>query len=285
MIRIQENISLAKFTTFGIGGRARYFIKIKDVSNLKEVLLWTVKKKLKWYVLGGGSNLLVADGELNALVIKMENEKIVISDRELVCDAGVKLSLAVSKTCYSGLSGLEYFAGIPGTVGGAVYKNSHWRNHYVSDCLQKIEAVNRQGEILTINKEGLQFSYDYSSLQEQKIIITRLYFRLLPKPKKDLLATAKKINLARALNHPKGKIAGCIFKNPGQDISAGLLIDRAGLSGKKIGAVKISKQHANFFINTGKAKAGQVLELIELVQEKVRKDFKQDLQPEIFYWD
>lgn len=283
MIKIQKNVQLAKFTTLGIGGQAKYFVAVKDNSLLKEILFWARKNKIPWYVLGGGSNILIQDGELAALVIKMDSKNMEVKKNYVVADSGMALSTLVNKTANLGLSGLEFFIGIPGTIGGAIYKNTHWQAHYISDCLVKVQVINQSGQIKEINKNKLKFSYNYSSFQAKKLIITRAYFKLFKKPKKDLLTIIAKIVQERKITQPKGKSAGCIFKNPG-DISAGKLISQSDLAGKQIGDIQISNLHANFFINKGSGRATDVLKLMEITQEKVKQKLGFDLQPEIFYW-
>jgi UDP-N-acetylmuramate dehydrogenase len=282
MIKILENISLAKYTTFGIGGSAEFFIEVDNSQKLEEALIWANKHKIKISILGGGSNLLISDKGIKGLVIRFFGTSLTVKDTVVSCFAGCPMQVLVQKTMALGLSGLEYFVGLPGSVGGAIYKNSHWRMHNVSDHLEKIKVFDFNANKKILLKEDLDFRYDFSSFQKNHLIISELTFRFEHADKKILEMRAKEVLDRRAL-HPKGKSAGCVFKNV-NDRSAGRIIDAAGLAGERLGDIEVSKIHANFLINNAQGKSSDVYRLIRKVQKDVLEKKKVNLEPEIFFW-
>jgi UDP-N-acetylmuramate dehydrogenase len=182
-----------------------------------------------------------------------------------------------------GLKGLENFAGLPGTIGGAVYKNSHFKSSFMSDNLDKVKVLDSNNRIKFILKDQLHFSYNFSSFQETGDVILTVYFKLSKGNKKKLEKAVKTVLDLRWKKHPMiEKSAGCVFKNPA-DKPAGILIEKANLKGKKIGQAMISLKHAAFIVNTGNATSQDVLDLIEKVKKKVAKKFNLNLHEEIFF--
>lgn len=283
-MKIQKNIILAPYTSFGIGGPAEYFTQVKDGKEIKQAIVWAKKNNIPYHILGGGTNVLISDKGIKGLVVRLEDISCELRANKLVCAAGLSTNKAALKTAAAGLAGLHYFIGLPGTIGGALYKNSHWYNHYLSDYLQEVEILDEKFQIKKIKKEKLVFSYNWSSFQENNFIILKAIFKLKKANPKALRLEIKKILNQRLKNQPKGKNIGCIFKNP-QTKSAGRLIENAGLKGKQIGGIIVSPKHANFFINKGTGKASEVNKLIELIQKKVKDKFKISLKPEIFFWE
>lgn len=282
MIEILKNIPLAKYTTFGIGGPAEFFTEVDNSQKLEEALKWANAKNIKVSILGGGSNLLISDKGMKGLVIRLLGSDIKIEDNRVSCFSGCPMQVLVQKTMNSGLSGLEYFAGLPGSIGGAIYKNSHWHEHSVSDNLEKIEVFDFLGNKKILGKIDLNFSYDFSSFQKNPMIISQLTFILEHADKAIINQRAKEV-LDRRAQHPKGKSAGCVFKNV-NDRSAGRIIDAAGLAGARLGDIEVSRKHANFFINNAQGNSGDVYRLIRKVQKEVMEKKKVSLEPEIFFW-
>ncbi len=257
MNKIQKNVSLAEYTTFKIGGPAKYFCKVENKEELIKAIDFAKSKDLPFFVLGGGSNLLVSDQGFNGLAIKIQNTKYQILDTKIIAGAGTKLSNLVGFSIKNGLTGLEWAIGIPGTVGGAVKVNAHAFNSDMSQLVKKIEKIDE-----TIFSVELEFKK--GNQQRSKELIKEY---------------AKKRISTQPLKYPS---AGCIFRNvPGH--GAGRLIDQAGLKGERIGDAMISDKHANFIINLGEAKAEDVVKLINLIKQKVKEKFKVDLEEEIDY--
>jgi len=275
----QENILLANLTTFGIGGPAKFFTTVHSNKELIKNMTIAKKYQLKFFILGGGSNILIADSGWEGLVIKNEIEEFSIKDSKISVSSGVKLAKLVSLASQNGLTGLECCRGIPGTVGGAIIGNAGAKNDWLSQSLNQVTIIDKNNKIKKLNKQECRFGYRTSRFQNSQEIILKANFKLQPTSIAKI-ANQEKLFLALRKNQPQGKSAGSVFKNP---ISkpAGWLIEKVGLKGKEIGGAKISTEHANFIINNRQAKAKDVLQLIKLAQKKVLKQFSIHLEPEI----
>lgn len=281
---IKENISLAKHTTFKIGGPARYFCIAKKKKNLIDAIKWAEQKKVSFFVLGGGSNVLVLDKGFNGLIIKIENCKLKIENCNLFADAGTKLENLIRLSVRASLAGLEWAAGIPGTVGGAVYGNAQAFDIKMSDIIKSVEVLNvKTLKIKNLSKKQCQFSAKNSTFKKNKnLIILSAVLSLkqgnkkkIQKEIKNYLSIRKQRHL---LNFPS---AGSVFVNKTGGLSSSYLIEKAGLKGIKKGGAKVSEKHAGFIINTGEAKAKDVLDLIKIIKQKVKSKFGITLKEEI----
>ena len=300
---VKKNISLSEFTSFKIGGRAKYFF----IARTKEDLIKAVKaaKKLRtpFFILGGGNNLLVSDKGYKGLVVKIKNEKLKIKNKNkkskiirVEADAGVPLGRLVNFAFRNKLSGLEWAVGIPGTVGGAVCGNAGSFNKSMADVVkeaavldiqekaqsEKRKAQNHNLKLKTLKNKDCGFGYRESVFKKKKnLIIISVELKLKKRKKKEIEKKIKECleykKKTQPLNYPS---AGSIFKNP-SGYFAGELIEKCGLKGKKIGDAKISEKHANFIVNSGKAKSKDVKKLIELIKKKVKNKFKVILREEI----
>lgn len=264
---VKTNISLKNYTTFRIGGRAKYFFEAKTKKDLIEAVRLAKKTKLPFFILGGGSNLLVSDKGFNGLVIKF----------------GHPLSFYVSK-------GMEWAAGIPGTIEGAVYGNAGAFGKSMGDEVKSVEAFDAKTEkVETLKNKDCRFGYRKSIFKKKKNLI------ILSVEIKSGKSDSKKIKEYldyRRQRHPQLPSAGSVFKNPTSvdrtkqgigDTPAAILIHQAGLTGKKIGQAQISEKHSNFIVNLGGAKAKDVKKLISLVKKSVKKKFKIKPEEEIQY--
>ena len=254
-IEVKENVSLAGYTTFKIGGPAKYFFRAKTKQDLIKAVEFAKSNHLPYFILGGGSNLLVSDNGFDGLVIKVQNTKYQILGTKIIVEAGVKLNDLVKVSIENNLTGLEWAIGIPGTIGGAVKVNAHAFGSNISELVGDIKKDNNIifSVELELKKGGRKESNE----------LIKEYI--------------KKRENSQPLEYPS---AGCIFRNiPGH--GAGRLIDKAGLKGVKIGQAMISDKHANFIINLGEAKAKDVMELIKLVKKAIKKRFNLDLEEEI----
>ncbi|OQX71348.1 UDP-N-acetylenolpyruvoylglucosamine reductase [Candidatus Parcubacteria bacterium 4484_255] len=312
---IRENVRISPLTTFRIGGLAKYFFEAQNKKELKKVINWAQKQNIPYFILGGGSNILVSDKGFDGLLIKVPAKDIKVKKgrgalRIVKAEAGVLLSKLIAFSVKRGLSGLEYFIGIPGTVGGAIYGNAGWpRNQKsIGDVMVGATLLMPNGQITKKRADWFKFVYRSSKLKNfgsKKIIILSAEFQLRAGDKNEILQTQEEILSVRKRGIPKGYSCGCVFKNieikknhssffrfadqlplafiKRGSISAGWLIDQCGLRGYKIGGAQISKQHANFIINVDKAKACDVQSLIEIVQRQVKKKFDINLSLEIEY--
>lgn len=253
----KKNIPLAPYTTFKIGGKVKYFYEAKSSDDLIKAVRAAQKARMPFFILGGGSNILVSDKGFDGLVIKIQNTKYEIQDTRIVADAGVLLGRLVNDSVKAGLTGLEWAAGIPGTVGGATRGNAGAFGTSMAGIVKDIR--NYENIILSVEMELKKGDRKKS----QKMIKEYLEYR----------------NKHQPLEYPS---AGCIFENPEGDF-AGRLIEQCDLKGIKIDNAMISKKHGNFIVNTGNAKAGDVIELIKLCKEKVREKLGIELKEEIEY--
>jgi len=292
---VQKNISLKNYTTFRIGGRAKYFFTAKTKEDLIRAVAMAKKLKLPFFILGGGSNLLVSDKGYKGLIIKFQNpnSKIQIpkskfQNPKIYVEAGAMLRELLNATAKAGLSGLEWAAGIPGTVGGAVYGNCGAFGKSIADIVESVEVLdvnkipNFEIQTKILRNHNCRFGYRESIFKRNKnLIILSANIKLKKGKKKEIQKKIKEcLNYRKRhqpLNYPS---VGSVFKNP-KGFSAGELGEKCGLKGKRIGRAKISEKHANFIVNLGGGKAKNVMRLINLVKKKVKKKFKINLEEEI----
>ena len=278
--KVKENVLLAPLTTFGIGGPAFWFISAENKKEILEAIKASRELEIPSFILGGGSNILIADQGFPGLVIRIKNEDLTIKGTKITAEAGLPLAKLIESAQKNLLSGLECCAGIPGSVGGAVCGNAGSREEWIGKTIEGVSIIDKKGEIAHLNNSDCKFSYRESRFKNnpQEIILEADF--LLKKEKREIIEQKIKSFLEARENQPKEKSAGSVFKNPPGD-SAGRLIDQAGLKGKKIGKAQISEKHANFIINTGGAKAEEVLKLIRLTQKTVKEKFNVNLELEI----
>ena len=277
---ILENEPLSKHTSFHIGGAAKFLIEISTDEALSVFLKEAGKKKIKFFVLGGGTNVLFSDKGFDGVVIKLKGdfEKREFKGNEVSCGAAEMLPALVKAAAARNLSGLECAAGIPGTVGGAVSGNVGSADKWISSAVESVEVYKNAKKTL-INKAKIGFGYRKSGLEG--CVITKVNFSLKKEAGNDILKQISTAMEKRIKTQSVGGAnAGCIFKNPA-GLSAGKIIDEAGLKGKKSGGAKISEMHANFIVNTGNAKAKDVMSLIDLVKNVILEKNGIELETEI----
>lgn len=300
---IKKNVSLRNFTTFKIGGRAKYFLLAKNEEELIKGIDFAKKKKLPFFILGGGSNLLISDKGYNGLVIKIVNSKYKILGNKIHTEAGVPLSLIVNNAIKQGLTGLEWAVGIPGTIGGAIRGNAGVSEASIADIVKKVIVLEKE-KIKKYKNKDCKWGYRESIFKKKNnLIILFIEIQLKKGNKKKIQEKIKKYLNYRKANQPLNFFsAGSIFKNKRLKIKdkkllkefpelkefnkkgiipSGYLVEKLGLKGEKIGKVQISKKHANFIINKGGGRASDVLKLIKLIKDKVKKKFKIKLEEEI----
>lgn len=300
--RVQLNEPLANHTYIKIGGPADLFFVAQSIEELTKAIHTAIHYGISYFILGGGSNILVGDKGIRGLVIKnradkisigkytgrVKGKKLAIKDAHVDVESGAITNLLVRRTIQEGLAGLEYFLGVPGTIGGAIYNNSHYQNELIGNSIEKVYVLDKKGKQRNLSQEEMHFSYDYSILQKTNDIVLSASFILKGGDSDELWKKAEEFAKKRAdtqpLNFPS---SGCMFKNPTDNknnlqLSVGKMIDEAGLKGTTIGGVMVSEKHANFLINTGKATARDALRLIELIKETIKEKYKVDLEMEVF---
>jgi UDP-N-acetylmuramate dehydrogenase len=282
---VEKNQPLAKETWYGLGGPADYFVRPENVEQLVQVVSRCNENEIPIYVLGYGSNLLVADEGVRGVVcqLKSDNFSQMKFDKEQVtAGAGVELSRLLLTCAKKGLSGLEPLTGIPGSIGGAVRMNSGGNFGDIGTAIESVTLMGEDGNIFEKRKPELQFDYRQSNITAKFILEARM--NLTAGDPEQITKTIKEIWVFKKNNQPLNTInSGCIFKNP-RGMSAGAMIDRAGLKGLVNGGAIVSEKHANFIIAQKGCTSKDVLRLIELVREKVRKQFNIELELEIEIW-
>lgn len=283
MGRLRENVLLSEYSTFRIGGPARYLIEVDNAEDLKKVIQKALELNLQFIVIGGGSNILFSSKGYNGLVIVFKsNNTFSINDNLIEVDASVSLNYLINKL--NNYTGLEWAVGIPGTVAGAINGNAGAFGGEMSELIKQVKVLEvKDNQIIEKNfsKEDCKFSYRNSIFKNNPNLIIASAILELKKDSEENVKQKIKNNLSKRMSkQPKGFSIGSIFKN-GEDFSAGELIEKAGLKGLQIGDAKISDEHANFIINLGKATSDDVLELIKIIKKEVKEKFSIDLEEEI----
>ena len=271
-MNITENIILAPYTVFNIGGPADFFCEVKNKEELVEVLDWARGNKSPFFIIGAGSNLLVSDEGFRGLAIKMSSQNIdLLGENKIFVAAGVSMARAVNFSIEKGFGGFEWGVGIPGTVGGAVFGNAGCFGGEMKDAVDSVSILERK--IFELPNDACEFAYRHSVFKRHpEWIILGATLNFFPGDKEKSRAKVLEYTKKRTASQDIGeKCAGCIFKNPKQDLAAGYLIDKVGLKGAKIGGAMVSGKHANYIVNTGGATARDVKELIMVIKDEVKK--------------
>jgi len=282
----RQNEPLAPRTSWGIGGKAAWFAEPGTVSELQTLLEDASSAGMPVRILGGGSNLLINDGVLPGLVIHLPAQssfdQLKLTDTGLQAGAACSLARCVKASVDAGLAGLQHFAGIPGTIGGAVWMNAGTAEEWIGSCIERVKGISLEGNLLDLPKGAWTPKYRCGGLPP--MIVTEIVLKLGRANAASLQQQAAESLKRKKMSQPlSAKTAGCVFQNPEGD-SAGRLIDTAGLKGFEEGGVRVSPVHANFMENTGNATAAQVNAMIQKVCETVRQKVKIDLKPEVVFW-
>jgi UDP-N-acetylmuramate dehydrogenase len=286
--------SLAGYTSFRIGGPADAMVQPKNESQLRQLIRWARQNELPYMVMGRGSNLLVRDGGIRGLVIRMCGSAECVEWEEKIprvhvaAGAGVPTKRLCALALRNGWQGMNFALGIPGTLGGAILMNAGTTQGSIADVVTAVTVMTTAGDKIRIEREQLQVRYrnlkwpdDIEGEKEQTILL-KAELRLTTADRDQIWRQARRMMKARARRQPSWQpSAGCFFKNPSDDKPAGRLIDEAGLKGLRVGDAQVSSRHANFIINRGNASAQQVLSLASHIKKKVKADCGIDLQPEV----
>ena len=293
--RVRRNVPLAPMTTFKVGGPADVFVETHSEEELVDALKIAHATGAKVTILGGGSNVLIADQGVRGLVIRPKGGTVTpVGDRLVRADAAVTINGLVRWTINRGYAGLEAWAGTPGTVGGAIYGNAHWKSTNIGDLVESVRLARPDGRLLQVPADRMEFDYDYSRLKRTGEIVLWAAIRVTPGADPNRLRPIARESLAfRKRTQPlESPSAGCIFMNPdrvrdkvpdGIPPSAGALVDRAGLKGVASNGARVSPTHANFIINEGSATAADIRALIERCRAAVHDQFGVSLRNEIVY--
>jgi UDP-N-acetylmuramate dehydrogenase len=282
---VRENVPLAERTWFKLGGPARYFAEPASVEELTAVIERCRDDGLHVRLLGGGSNVLVREEGVAGMVISLSQpafSEIRISGRRVTVGGGASLANAITLTVGAGLEGLEPLVGIPGTLGGALHGNAGSHGGDIGQWACRATVMTRAGEILERQRHDLVFAYRQSSLDE--LAILNAEFELEEEDPVEVTKRMQKLWIVKKASLPMAhENTGCIFKNP-RGMSAGMLIDQCGLKGEQVGGAEVSQRHANFFIAHPGAMAKDVLQLIDVVRNRVAERMGVELETQIEIW-
>jgi UDP-N-acetylmuramate dehydrogenase len=282
-VPFRENEPLARHTSMGVGGPAAVMAFPRSPEQLRRTLKLRAELGAPHRVLGGGSNLVVADAGLDELVVNTSDMRAVSLSESgtLTAEGGANVIRTVVRCCRAGWRGIESACGIPGSIGGAAVMNAGAYGFSISDVLTEIVVYGEDGEPQA-PPEGWRFHYRGSSIPEGSAVAS-LSLALRRDEPRALEAEIRELTLQRVRSQPGGRNAGCVFKNP-PGAHAGRLIDELGLKGTRQGGARVSERHANFVVNDGGASASDVLELLELMRERVRREAGVELELEVRVW-
>ncbi|WP_044896119.1 UDP-N-acetylmuramate dehydrogenase [Bacillus alveayuensis] len=282
--KILENEPLANHTTMKVGGPADIFVEPKDIESLKKTMEIVKQNRMKWRVIGRGSNLLVMDEGIRGVVIKLGKgiDHLEVNGEQIRVGGGYSLITLATAMSRKGLSGLEFAGGIPGSVGGAVFMNAGAHGSDISNILVKAHILFEDGTMEWLTNEEMEFSYRTSILQQKRPgLCVEAIFQLKALDRQKVVETMQKNKDYRKETQPWNyPCAGSIFRNP-LPLYAGQLIEKAGLKGYQIGGAKVSEMHGNFIVNTGNAKAEDVIHLIHYIKKTIYEKFQVQLETEV----
>jgi UDP-N-acetylmuramate dehydrogenase len=283
---VKPDVPLAPLIWFRLGGHAAFFAKPRTLDDLLAVLKRARDASVPLKILGGGSNVLVRDGGVDALVIHLESPffaDVAIVENTVTAGTAVPLTALISQTARAGLAGLEILTGIPGTVGGALRGNAGSRQGAIGQFVRRATVLDTAGEIQVRERDDLSFADRTSNLDEPVIVSAEFEFGR--EDPESVVRRMRRIWIVKKESQPYGhQSSGCIFKNPSPDVSAGALIDQAGLKGARFGGAEVSDRHANFIFAHPGAKASDVLHLIEQIQQRVWQQFGYELEIQLQIW-
>lgn len=273
---------LSRHTSLGVGGPADYLVFPNDAEELRAVLLLAKEHRIPILVLGHGTNLLVLDEGFRGIVISLTNACSHCQFNNSIVKAGANVSLPwlAKEIARRGLTGMEFAAGIPGTLGGALYMNAGAFGYYTGNLVEEVVTMDSTGSLHTRSRKELSFAYRWSNFQDEDVIILEATLCLKPGNREKIEAMLGQMLNERAVKHPRLPSAGSVFRNPSRQ-GAGYLIEQAGLKGMSMGGAQISLMHGNFIVNNGNATAADIIYLINLARETVREKFDIELQLEI----
>jgi UDP-N-acetylmuramate dehydrogenase len=286
---IQHNVPLGPLTTYGIGGPADVFVAVHTAEELAAAVVAARAAGAPWFLLGTGANILVGDKGFRGLVIHNRADATSIDGRMLTAASGATITDLIDITAEAELSGLEHFAGIPSSVGGAIWQNLHFlapdrqRTMFIEEVVRFAEILDAANQRRIVDREFFEFGYDDSRLHHEEIVVLSVTFELAPKATAAIRHQARENLRWRAERQPPVEAfpsCGSVFKKI-EGVGAGRLIDQAGLKGHQIGGVQISPRHANFLVNTGNGTARDVLDLVALAQAEVQRQTGYRLEMEI----
>ncbi|HEY6808575.1 MAG TPA: UDP-N-acetylmuramate dehydrogenase [Gemmatimonadales bacterium] len=280
--KLFEQEPLGRYTTYRLGGPARYLLLPADTDDVQKGIEFARERGVPWLVLGLGSNVLVKDSGYPGLVIRMGKglDRFEMKGATAIVGAGMPTPILARRTAEAGFAGVERFIGIPGTVGGGIYMNAGCHGAEFAEVVTEVTVMDAKGRVKQIPRKQISFKYRASNLGP--VVVLEAKLGLAEEAPAKLKELQGKLFRWRKAGTPFDQpCCGSVFTNPSSTRTAGMLIDEAGLKGHTIGGAQVSTMHANYFINTGAATAGDVLKLIEFVRKTVLKKLAVELQLEV----
>ena len=280
-MKVLENVDLKKYNTYGIGGIAKYLVSPSNVDDLEYLLKYLNEQNTFWYILGGGSNVILPDEDFNGVIIRLDKlDEFSIDGDIITVGAGISLGKFVKNMLDNGFTNYGALSGIPGLLGGAIIGNAGAYGVSVFDYLINVTIMDDLGNIRVLEKSNIKYDYRYTEFKGGKNIIVSATFQGI---RGDVAEELEKIsdNMAkrRSTQPVEYENAGSVFKNPPR-ASAGYLIEHAGLKGISVGGAKVSEKHANFIINYNNATSNDIKKLIDIIKGEVKKKFNEELELE-----
>jgi len=282
---VQEHHPLAKYTWYKLGGPARYFIRPRSLAELQLAAARCRENQIPFKVLGLGANILISDEGVDGVVFRLDEEhwrRVRFDETAVEVGAGVDMQKLIVRTVRQGLAGIECLAGIPGTVGGGVKMNAGGKFGDIGAAVETVTVMEAEGSVFERTRDDLIFEYRHTNILAPFILGAKL--RLEEEDPERIMKKTKEIWMYKRNSQPLNtKNAGCVFKNP-RGLSAGALIDQAGLKGLEVGGAEVSSIHANFLVAHPGCTADDVKKLIKIIQEKVWEKNEISLETEVQIW-
>ncbi len=276
---------MSRYTTFRVGGEAECIVIVQTEEELAKLIPYLNQVEQEYFILGNGSNLLVGDKGYRGIIVKMDGPmaEVHVEGCRMVSKAGALLSKAAATAKASSLTGMEFAAGIPGSVGGAIVMNAGAYDGEMKQIVESVRVMDRNGQIMILDNDTMEFGYRTSIIKNRPFIVLEVTFQLAEGDQAQIGARMEELARLRKSKQPlEYPSAGSTFKRPEGNYAGKLIMD-AGLRGYRIGGAQVSNKHCGFVVNTGNAAAADIREVIEEVQEKVKDKFHVTLEPEVIF--
>ena len=278
---VLENVDLKKYNTYGIGGIAKYMVFPSSEEKLIKLLDYIKNEKMSWFILGGGSNVIIPDEDYDGVIINLKELNNYEFDKDIInAESGISLGKLVSVMLDAGYTNLSSLMGIPGLLGGAIIGNAGAYGTSIFDYIISVKFIDEDGNIKELNKEEIKYDYRLTEFKEKKVIVLSAKIRCIngnvAEAKEKIKENLEKRKKSQPLEY---KNAGSVFRNPPSH-AAGYLIEHSGLKGITVGGAMVSEKHANFIINFNNATSRDIIKLVELIKSKVKEVYNVELELE-----
>ena len=278
---VLENVDLKKYNTYGIGGIAKYMVFPSSEEKLVKLLDYIKNEKMSWYILGGGSNVIIPDEDYVGVIINLKELNNYEFDKDVInVESGISLGKLVNVMLDAGYTNLSSLMGIPGLLGGAIIGNAGAYGTSIFDYIISVKFIDEDGNIKELNKEEIKYDYRWTEFKEKKVIVLSAKIKCINGPVAEAKEKIKENLEKRRKSQPlEYKNAGSVFRNPPSH-AAGYLIEHSGLKGITVGGAMVSEKHANFIINFNNATSRDIIKLVELIKSKVKDVYNVELELE-----